>query len=118
MEHEVLKGVDLPVFKDWLRSSDGYDIVDPKYFLKMGFDEEFVKRHTQREYSGEGKYGITVKGKPVEYCDGVYELPFVGDLARRLGADTSHADTLMGRGSSYRALVAAVFAVLNPKATS
>jgi len=113
MEHEALKGVDLSVFKDWLGSSDGYDIVDPKYFLEMGFDNEMVTAHTVRHFSGEGKYAITSKGKLVEHCDGVYELGFLRDLAFRLGADTSKANMLHGRGSSYRALKAAVFAVLD-----
>jgi len=109
---DVLEGVDMSKLKDWLRNSDGYDIVGAEFFTKMGFSEKLMSTHTERHYSGEGKYGITTKGKPVEYVDGVYELPFLHDLASRLGADTSKADKLYGRGSSYRALVAATLKTL------
>jgi len=109
---DVLENVDMSKFKDWLRNSDGYDIVGPEFFTKMGFSEKLMTAHTDRHYSGEGKYGITTKGKPVKYVDGVYELTFLHDLANRLGADTSKADMLYGRGSSYRALIAAVLTQL------
>ena len=82
---------------------DGWEIMKPEYFVKMGFDKGFVESLTSRQYSGEGKYGLTDNdGNQVDYIDGVYYLDLLETCARIV--DPKYFCDKMGRG--FRARVA------------
>tara|TARA_Y100000593_G_scaffold94620_1_gene194684 strand:- start:5732 stop:6133 length:402 start_codon:yes stop_codon:yes gene_type:complete len=82
---------------------DGWEIMKPEHFIRMGFDKELVELLTSRQYSGEGKYGLTDNdGNQVDYIDGVYYLDLLETCARIV--DPEYFCDKMGRG--YRAAAA------------
>jgi hypothetical protein len=108
MSEDILKGVDRDALRKWLKESDGYSIMDPNFFIKMGFSPEFLEPYSRAHKSGEGKYAITDhNGKLLRHCFGVYELDFAWLLGRRLQCDNG-AGMFHGRGRQFRWLVAAI----------
>ena len=76
---------------------DGWEIMKPRYFVTMGFDEGLVESLTSRQYSGEGKFALTDNdGEQVDYIDGVYYLDLLETCARIV--DPEYFCDKMGRG--------------------
>jgi len=94
---------------EWLRDTDGYSILEPQFFLDLGFDPELVKRYTHKHRSGEGKYAITKNGKVVEPV-GVSEFAFVNAVARLLGIEP--CEMFYGRGKNFQTTVGMILAAL------
>ena len=85
---------------------DGWTIVAPAFFTKLGFDADLVKSATRRTHSGEGKYQLAVNNKPVPYVDGVYYLTFLRNCCSIVSPDFH--STKMGRGFEARDLLAEI----------
>ena len=78
-------------------NADGWTIMDPVYLKKLGYDDEFLKSVTKRQYSGKGKYQLyDNNGNPVKYIDGVNYLSFLIKPAHVF--DPSFYCDKMGRG--------------------
>ena len=86
---------------------DGWTIVDPAFFTKLGFDANLVKSATRRTHSGEGKHQLADNNnKPVPYIDGVYYLTFLRNCCSIVSPDFH--STKMGRGFEARDLLAEI----------
>lgn len=86
---------------------DGWEIMEPEYFLKMGFHPGLIESLVSRQYSGEGKYALTDNnGKPTEYVDGVYYLHLLENCARIV--NPTYSCDKMGRGWRARAALDAL----------
>jgi NurA-like 5'-3' nuclease len=92
--------------------ADGHTIMDPQFFIELGFDKEFVDTITDRIESGDD-YKSTIfdnDGNPVEYMDGVHYLNFWSHLCKLVSPDF-YTDK-MGRGFRARAFYTEVEKVL------
>jgi hypothetical protein len=88
---------------------DGHTIFLPSFFVKMGFEESFVLKHTrQYESDGSTKGSISKDGKILENVHGVYGLFFAYAVAADIGADPTEAHSKMGRGSQAGELAVAI----------
>tara|TARA_R110000824_G_scaffold375117_1_gene565820 strand:+ start:166 stop:537 length:372 start_codon:yes stop_codon:yes gene_type:complete len=82
---------------------DGWSIMFPNHFIKMGFDKKVLKEITRRQHSGEGKFQLYDNDdKPVKYLDGIHYLDFLKWVVRHLSPDFS--SDKMGRGFQAREL--------------
>lgn len=95
--------------REWLSNTDGYSIMEPTFFLEMGFDPDLVKRYTIKYKSGEGKHSITKNGKIVNPT-GVSEFAFVDAVAKLVGVSPCHE--YYGRGMNFRTTVGRILAAL------
>ena len=88
---------------------DGHSICSPKFFLDMGFSEQFVKRSTyEHESDGSHKGNIFSNGKKVAKLEGVYTLDFAYEVAKDIGADMNEALSKIGRGFQAGCLATAI----------
>lgn len=93
---------------------DGHALIDPKGLVKMGFSEKFVKQFTFVHKSGKS-YKETIfdnSGNRIEKIEGVYSLSFAYGIAANIGADTTAAQSKMGRGFQAQELAVAINNVL------
>lgn len=80
---------------------DGHGILDPAYLVRIGFEPEFVRKHTQTyKNNAADPKGMLFdrQGTNVKQLEGVYTLPFIFAVAKELGVDTEPAQGYMGRG--------------------
>jgi len=79
---------------------DGHTIILPQSLVDMGFTFEFVKNNCfVHESDGTAKGNITNNNNVVvKEIEGVYSLTFIDAIARDIKADTTIADSKIGRG--------------------
>lgn len=90
---------------------DGHTIFKPTAFTLRGVNAAFIDAYTNTYHSdGTLKGSITdaATGAPLDSLRGVYGLPLLWAVARRINADTSAAASMMGRGFQARALTTAI----------
>ena len=76
---------------------DGWSIMKPAYFKKMGFLPELVEQANSRHYSGPGKYGLfDDKNQLVDYIEGVHYGAFLEMCASIV--DSTYFCNKNGRG--------------------
>lgn len=91
---------------DAIGFGDGHSVVDPKMYISAGIPKEVIDPIT-REFKPDG----SPKGIMNE-CTGVHHLEFLEMAANALGADTSVANRMHGRGSQAQALSKAISVAL------
>ncbi len=100
MDDKIMAGVNREELIAWLRGSDGYAILEPRYFTKMGFPSDFVGRYTYNHQGGEGKHSITSHDGQDNAAWGVSCFEFIRGIMAACG--TSEAREFFGRGSQFR----------------
>lgn len=100
MDDKIMAGVNREELIAWLRGSDGYVILDPAYFVKMGFPEEFVAHYDYNHHGGEGKHAITSHDGQDNKAHGVSAFEFVRAIGKAAGA--GDGPRYHGRGSQFR----------------
>ena len=89
---------------------DGHSILYPDPLVKMGFDQEFVDKHT-RVFKSDGSCKGSIfdnDWKMVDNMTGVYALDFSYAIAKDCDADLTEAHSKMGRGFQAQSLATAI----------
>lgn len=88
---------------------DGWTIYEPSFFKDRGFPDYVIDRVTTTHVGdGTPKGSIYYNNEVVDELKGVYILDFLYTVASLVGADSSKAGRLMGRGFRARALAEAI----------
>ena len=111
MDDKIMANVDLEKLREWLRTSDGYAILSPAFFVEMGFPADFVKRFTFNHQGGEGKHGITSYDGQENAAFGISEFSIIEPIADAVGAEPG-GHMFHGRGKNYRSDKARVWKAL------
>lgn len=95
--------VDTDQVIEWLNHTNGYSILAPEFFLRMGISAARVKRytHTFSDDPELGKHAATRNDGSPGPVRGVSEFSAVEMVAAELGVKLPHSIKL-GRGSRFR----------------
>lgn len=104
MEQNHIKAIRLALKNNFddIAFSDGHTVYSPEMYISAGIPEEVIMK-LDRSFTPDG----SAKGILKE-CRGVYHLSFLELAAETVGADTSVANNMFGRGSQATALSEAI----------
>lgn len=102
MDDKIMAKIDREKLHEWLRTSDGYAILHPDFFLEMGFPFEFLKPYALNHQGGEGKHGIVSHDGQENAAWGISEFEIIRGIADAVGAEPG-GRMFFGRGKNYRA---------------
>jgi hypothetical protein len=98
-----------------VRGLDGHTIYDPAILVADGLPQDIADKYTML-YKSDGtlKGSLTdlKTGQPIKGMRGLYGKSLLRYIAGAIGADTSIADTKLGRGSEAAELQIAIARVL------
>jgi hypothetical protein len=108
LQLQILDTVDRAKTKSWLSCIYWPLIVQPDFFITMGFPRGFVLQYLRRHSNV-----LRQDGQNLQAVRGISELDFLQGLAEAIGADTSKANRKLAAAEKTRRLALNCLARLN-----
>jgi hypothetical protein len=96
--------------REWLSDTDGYSILSPEFFSKMGLE---FKSETFKNDPAMGKHSVTPNDGGAQDVQGVAEFDAIEWVADILEVPDKGRNPWMGRGKNFRHLVSLVLEKLD-----